>query len=467
MNLCFRKLLSVPLIWVATKGTCSDSSIATWAGFSSLQHYPYYSIYDGNSWTLPLTIGNLGDYQTTSTIYTALNTISGETMAVWVDYPTNRPVYAIFSNGSWSSPAFISNDNTIASYTLYVSFDPTREIFLATWSNLTTSPGTPSYSIYSNGSWSLPITIDGSSGTNNSVTSSFNPNTGEGIVTWQGTGDLPYYAIYSGSMSLGSPISNSVTTYSSIFLTFDLKTNAMVATWLGSGSTSGYFSVYSGSWSTPSSIPNASAEIYQDVTSSYNPILKEVIATWVDGAHSHQVALYSTYNGNSWSTDQEVDDTLLSSVDVFSSFNETLQQTIAAMASVTLGTTQPTYFIYNGINWGDPGYISEDPSYAALGSIYIGSTRLVNPASNLSGERKKNNFGIAYEYYDTLHWNLSSSSSIAHYNIYANGVQIAQVGPHVNQYKKHNRKKSASITYTVTAVNSLGYESSPITTTIN
>ncbi len=461
----FKSFFLIFLIGFIREGKCSDSSIATWAGFSPSFHYPYYSIYNGTDWSTPLTIGNPGDFETISDVYTALNSMNGQTMAVWTSYPDNYPMYAIFSNGTWSTPAFISNVITTSS--VYVSFDPVHKIFLATWPPQSTA-GPPYYSVYSNGTWSLPATISSSGGGSiNNVTSSFNPNIGAIIVTWQDvSAPQPFYAIYSGTMGIGSAIETSVSSESNIFSTFDTSTNTTIATWIGHSSSNGYYSAYSNSWSSPGSIPTT-GEFAGDITCSYNSQLNQVIATWLDGIHGHHVPLFSTYNGSSWTPYQEISSSLLASINIFTSFNDTIQKTIAVMSTGDV-SPQPVYSIYNGTSWSDLAYISNDPTYASYSLIYIGPIQLsnLNPPSNLSGNRKKNNFGILYEYYDTLNWSLSNSNNVIAYNIYANGVQIGQVGASTNQYQNHNVLSSLSITYTVTAIDSSGNESSSITITL-
>lgn len=459
MSRYFKNLFLMLSIGFAVKGTCSDLSIATWGGASSL--YPYYSIYNGSNWSTPLTIGSPGNYLTTSPIYTALNSVNGQTMATWQSQSDIRPMYAIFSNGSWSTPTFISSDTAILSADVYISFDSAREIFLATWNNLATSPGIPYYSTYSHGEWSTPAAITGSAGTNNNVLSSFNPNTGNMIVTWQefGTGHF-YYAIYSESMSTGTANAD-VVTNGDIFSTFDRLSNNTIATWAGNSNTSGNYSAYSDHWN-PTNGLISNNNIYQSVTDSYNPLLQQVIATWADGDDHHQVPMYSIYNGSSWTTQQISDDQLVSQ-NVFSSFNDTIQKTIAVMTDEAV---LPVYSIYDGTSWSPLSYINSDPTYEVRNSIYIGPFRIINAPSHLSGIRKKNNFGTVYEYYDTLNWTLSSSSSVTAYNIYANGIKIAQVGPQTSQYQSHNKQKSATIVYAVTTIDNSGNESSTVTVTI-
>lgn len=107
-----------------------------------------------------------------------------------------------------------------------------------------------------------------------------------------------------------------------------------------------------------------------------------------------------------------------------------------------------------------PNYIlSYFPTYVQLTIL---SPSDVLPPSNLQGRQRKNDFGLQYELYNQLTWTPSPSPNVAGYNIYRNGKKIAQVNAFTHTYKDHNREKGVSYQYAVTAVNSLGSESSPI-----
>lgn len=82
------------------------------------------------------------------------------------------------------------------------------------------------------------------------------------------------------------------------------------------------------------------------------------------------------------------------------------------------------------------------------------------PPTALTGRYEKNDFGVVYEYYALLSWVPSNSESITGYNIYKNGVKIATVSGVTTQFANHGQNRSQTVIYAVTAVDSLGLESS-------
>lgn len=108
-----------------------------------------------------------------------------------------------------------------------------------------------------------------------------------------------------------------------------------------------------------------------------------------------------------------------------------------------------------------PNYsLTYHPSFVLF--EFLGYPPLLEPPSNLQGQQKKNNFGLAYEFYNQLTWTPSPSPEINGYYIYRDGEKIASVGASTYNYQDHNRKKRASYAYAVTAFNSAGAESSAI-----
>lgn len=89
----------------------------------------------------------------------------------------------------------------------------------------------------------------------------------------------------------------------------------------------------------------------------------------------------------------------------------------------------------------------------------------VNPPTNLTGYQNKDDFGLIYEWVNTLNWN-ASSSSVQGYHVYRNGMQIATLGSSTYQFSDHNIPNGISILYSVTAFDSLGTESSEVSITI-
>jgi hypothetical protein len=93
---------------------------------------------------------------------------------------------------------------------------------------------------------------------------------------------------------------------------------------------------------------------------------------------------------------------------------------------------------------------------------FLGYPSLLEPPSNLQGKQKKNVFLFQYELYNQLAWAASPSPDVSGYNIYRDGMKIATVGTSTLSYKDNNRKRGVSYLYAVTALNSTGNESSPI-----
>lgn len=87
---------------------------------------------------------------------------------------------------------------------------------------------------------------------------------------------------------------------------------------------------------------------------------------------------------------------------------------------------------------------------------------ILEPPSNLRGKQKKNDFGFEYELYNQLTWTPSPSPETIGYLIYRDEIKIAKVNASTYRYKDHDRKKGVSYLYAITAFNSTGSESSPV-----
>lgn len=90
---------------------------------------------------------------------------------------------------------------------------------------------------------------------------------------------------------------------------------------------------------------------------------------------------------------------------------------------------------------------------------------ILTPPTSLTGTQKKNDFGVIYELFNILQWQPGTIAA-ASFNIYRDGVLIANVSGSTTTYQDHDREKNVAVTYAVTAVSSSGVESTPITVTI-
>lgn len=108
-------------------------------------------------------------------------------------------------------------------------------------------------------------------------------------------------------------------------------------------------------------------------------------------------------------------------------------------------------------------------SYLPIGSPtfvqldFRGFSPSILPPSNLQGTQKKNNFGLEYELFNTLQWQLSTSLDVQGYHIYRNDVLIATVNASTTSYQDHNQPRGVATLYAVVAFDSNGAMSSPVT----
>lgn len=78
------------------------------------------------------------------------------------------------------------------------------------------------------------------------------------------------------------------------------------------------------------------------------------------------------------------------------------------------------------------------------------------PPTNLIGFQQQNNFGVMYELFNTLQWQLSSSPDVQGYYIYRNNVLLATVNASTTAYQDHNQPRGITTRYGVAAFNENG-----------
>ncbi len=92
--------------------------------------------------------------------------------------------------------------------------------------------------------------------------------------------------------------------------------------------------------------------------------------------------------------------------------------------------------------------------------IVISSQTALSPPENLTGQQKKNDFGLVFELFNLLKWDTSPSSGVSGYYVYRNGIKIATLDASASEYEDHNRKNGVTTLYSVTAFMG-GNESAP------
>ena len=125
--------------------------------------------------------------------------------------------------------------------------------------------------------------------------------------------------------------------------------------------------------------------------------------------------------------------------------------------SVTFTGAAPQYTL-SYLPVGNPTYVQFD--------LLATPPPTVQPPSYFKGTQKKNNFGLEYELYNQLEWTLSLSPAVSEYLMYRDGQEIASVGASTFSYSDHNREKGVVYTYSITAADSAGNESVPVTVAV-
>ncbi len=135
----------------------NSTMVAAW-GDSMSPYVPYYSVYNGTSWTTPASIPlpspDAGVYQN---INLAFDTSSNTVFAAWQDNElapippsSSLPYYSTFDGSTWTSGAIPPGTSAGVDYDVYIAYDASTQQMIAAWGNY---PGTPYpfYSIYSSG----------------------------------------------------------------------------------------------------------------------------------------------------------------------------------------------------------------------------------------------------------------------------------------------------------------------------
>lgn len=195
----------------------TDTFLVTWLGvLSNSSQLPQYTITtDGISFPKPKTIpfsGLVPNFAYAPNVFSASNT-AGKFLVVWKDDQKTTAAsayYAVYTVGllnPWTTDATMIPNSSTAGDAIFPSFDPNTGNFIVTWVDQATS--LPTYTIYdpSSDTWPTPPTqIPGSGPSVASarglvaVTSSLDTTTKKLLFTWLDSTELPFYTFYDGSM---------------------------------------------------------------------------------------------------------------------------------------------------------------------------------------------------------------------------------------------------------------------------
>ncbi len=112
--------------------------------------------------------------------------------------------------------------------------------------------------------------------------------------------------------------------------------------------------------------------------------------------------------------------------------------------------------------------VGGSPHTNGLGPGILGLALGASPISapqTLQGTQKKNDFGLAFELFNLLKWD-ASSTPVAGYFVYRDGIQIATLDNSTFQYEDHDRQPGIATTYSITAFDANGLESNQISAVV-
>jgi hypothetical protein len=177
--------------------TCFNPStnqfFAAWTDASN-NNYPTYSIYDVSSatWGMIATISTLS--QVTFDVTLSSDSSTATVLATWQDSNTSDPFYSFYDGSTWSTPSAITSLAAVGFGGIVFScFDPSTNQFFSTWGNITAGfPFYPAYAIYSLNSLSTPSGLAGVQKVNDFgiVKERFN------TLSWQSNTEVTAYYLY-------------------------------------------------------------------------------------------------------------------------------------------------------------------------------------------------------------------------------------------------------------------------------
>jgi hypothetical protein len=421
--------------------------------------------------------------------------LNGTATAIWVE---NGVIEAssLPLNGSWSAEVAISGTGA-SSPELAVD---TSGNLVAVW----VQAGV----IYSStqpvgGSWSaIPTAISASGASSPQIAI----GGGNVVAVWQGVvSSTPtvYVALTTISGTWGTPAAISTASVNSSFpqIAVDASGNAIAIWFTYSLSGQAYSNVIvessslpsGGSWSTPVAISTLAGirnpvDLVSYVAAGPNGT---AIAAWTTSTDGSTFNIqYDIYSNGSWSAINGLILINLLSFDfdlttgplgyaglVWMSYNSTsssviVQATVTDLVGVSAGFINPLPVSVGGDNaFPDISLNSSGTtSYAVVAwgnwngaNTVIQAVQIVyhvlQPPSNLAVVQQGNNYGVFTELYNTLSWTASPSANVINYFIFRNGQYLTALNGSTLTFIDHNRPVSETVTYSVSAGDIFGAES--------
>lgn len=274
--------------------------VAAWS--QPTTELPFYSVYNGTSWSpaLPFLASNtIGAFNVVLQSFPFKKMIVAAWIATNSTPLPNQPYYSTFNGATWSTPLAIESANEATGISM--TYDKVNKRIVAAWSLVTVSIGTtPLYAIFDSSlTWSTPQSITLSYNGVTGVNLTYNKTTQEVFAAFVNNTGSPYfvsqpmYSIFNVHTStwstagqipidgLGTDVDDQVSIASSS------NSNLVVAGWAAtSGTNPIYGNQYSGSWALsafPASMYGSSGAA-DNVNFGVNKVNGDIFYVWSDSS---------------------------------------------------------------------------------------------------------------------------------------------------------------------------------------
>jgi hypothetical protein len=177
--------------------------LAAWRAANDSNH-PYYSIYNGAVWSLPVAISPTS--QVNMDIALVYDNKNQQVLASWCDTNNNSyPTYATYNSiDGWSAPLPISTTSVVHE-DVELTYDSGASQVFAAWAD-SNNNDYPTYSIYTATSgWSTPSPIATSSSAGENIYLAYNSSTAQIFAAWK-NGDASGFPMWSLYQSTFPPV---------------------------------------------------------------------------------------------------------------------------------------------------------------------------------------------------------------------------------------------------------------------
>ncbi|MEI8366251.1 MAG: hypothetical protein WCF65_07510 [Parachlamydiaceae bacterium] len=428
----------------------NQTVIVAW-GDKTTPAIPYFSVYNGTSWSTAATIPLGTGSGVSDDIGLAYNAANSTVVGAWGDSVAsfNPPYYSVYNGTSWTTAATIPlGTSSGVDVDVGLAYYPGNSTVVAAWGDNPSGTHPPYYSVYNGTNWTTAATIPlGASvgvyvnisliydGANNTVMAAWNDHTDR----------VPYYSFFNGSSwttAASIPLGASTGVLDNVALCYNAANNTVMAAWVDITTNLAYYTLYDGtSWTTPALIPlGESTGVYYIINLSYNSGSETVFAAWKDSVAGSPY--YAIYNGSSWTTGAVIPAGTNVNICVSLAYDAKSDQMIAAWADST--SNQASFY-----------------------SSYMD----VLPPSSVQGIQKKNRFLTQTDIYNIISWMVPEGGTApVSYRIYRDSTTeligiVAANAPLT--YQDHNRKKGIAYSYLIISVDANGNQSLPVTIIVN